>query len=372
MNLVIAGDYCPIYRVESVIKSKEYDVLFSEIKTLTDQSDYSIVNLECPSLLNDYSPIEKSGPNLKTSEQAVEALKYAGFDMVTLANNHILDYGKDGLIDTLNLCKEYSIDTVGANKNLVEASDIFFKKIGDEVLAIINCCEHEFSIATNNSAGTNPLNQIQQYYQIKKARQKADYVLLIVHGGHEHFQLPSPRMVETYRFFIDVGADVVVNHHQHCYSGYELYKNKPIFYGLGNFCFDSDRKEIDSWYEGFILSLNLSKSNIQFSLHPYIQCKEKVAISFLTNDDYFFSKIERLNSIIADPVNLEGIIKSYYQKQRKSYLTIFEPYMSKIFRKLFHLNLLPSFLSRKKKINALNFVECESHREKLIFALKNK
>lgn len=83
---------------------------------------------------------------------------------------------------------KYGIDTVGAGKNLKEASKVFYKQIGDQLLAVINCCEHEFSIATEHEAGANPLNLIQQYYQIKEAREKADNVLVIVHGGHEHFQ----------------------------------------------------------------------------------------------------------------------------------------------------------------------------------------
>ena len=85
----------------------------------------------------------------------------------------------------------------------------------------------------------NPLLPIQQFYKIQEAKENADYVLVIVHGGIEHYQLPTSRMIETYRFFIDAGADAVVNHHQHCYSGYERYKSKPIIYGLGNLLFDN-------------------------------------------------------------------------------------------------------------------------------------
>ena len=136
---------------------------------------------------------------------------------------------------------------------------ILYKEIGDKKLAVINCCEHEFSIATETTAGSNPLNPISQYYAIKEAKEKADYVLVIVHGGHEHYQLPSTRMQETYRFFIDVGADAVVNHHQHCYSGYEYYNGKPIMYGLGNFCFDEGLKKTKQWHEGYIVEISFTE-----------------------------------------------------------------------------------------------------------------
>ena len=70
-------------------------------------------------------------------------------------------------------------------------------------------------------------------------------------------------MMETYRFFIEVGADAVVNHHQHCFSGYEIYKNKPIFYGLGNFSFDGIGSG-DRWSSGYIVTLNFSGTEVEF------------------------------------------------------------------------------------------------------------
>lgn len=149
--------------------------------------------------------------------------------MCTLANNHILDQGEQCCLDTKRELEKAGIDTVGVGHNIGEAGIILYKQINGETLAIINCCEHEFSIATESSAGANPINPIQQYYKVQEARQNADYVLVIVHGSHEHYQLPSPQMQEIFRFYIDAGADAVVNGHQHCYSGYEEYKGKPIF-----------------------------------------------------------------------------------------------------------------------------------------------
>ena len=117
--------------------------------------------------------------------------------------NHILDYGHEGLLKSIECCKDQGLDVVGVGDNLSEAERIIYLEKDGKKLAIINCCEHEFSIATESEAGANPLNPIRQYYAIQEAKKHADYVLVIVHGGHEHFQLPSPRMQETYRFFVD-------------------------------------------------------------------------------------------------------------------------------------------------------------------------
>lgn len=368
MKVLIAGDYYPSGRVKRIIESKDYASVFNDIIPIVKSSDYSIVNYESPVLLGNYAPIKKCGPNLSSTKNAVEAIKYAGFKMVTLANNHILDFGPEALRDTVKTCNEYEIDTVGVGNDLSEASKIFYKKINNKILAIINCCEHEFSIATANSAGANPLNPIQQYYKIKEAKENADYVLVIVHGGHEHFQLPSPRMVETYRFFVDAGADAVVNHHQHCFSGYEYYNGKPIFYGLGNFCFDYGLKARSSWFEGYLIQLDFENENV--ILFPYLQCKEEAKI-VLKDSDFFNQELININKTISDKRALNKEIGNYYKSWSKSMLRIFEPYNNKISMKLFYHKLLPSFFTRKKSMYVRNIINCESHLEKLKYTLDN-
>ena len=253
MIILIAGDYCPRGRVISFFDKNDYSYVLSDVKNIIDKVDYSIVNFECPVVSADAKPIPKLGPNLHCSLSGAEAIKWVGFDCVTLANNHFYDYGKEGVEQSINGFDSLGIDHVGGGLNLNEASKILYKEIFGKRLAIINCCEHEFSIASDTTAGSNPLNPIQQYYSIQEARKNADYVLVIVHGGHELFQLPSLRMVETYRFFIETGADAVVNHHQHCYSGYEIWKGKPIFYGIGNFLFDGFKNMKSIWNEGYFV-----------------------------------------------------------------------------------------------------------------------
>lgn len=369
MKVLIAGDFCPTERLKPIVESGDYHSIFCEVESVIKSADYSIVNYECPVVLGNYSPIEKCGPNLASSAKGIDAIKYAGFNIVTLANNHIMDFGDQGLTDTIKTCEKENVDTVGAGANLKEAARILYKRKGNETLAIINCCEHEFSIATDNSAGANPLNPIQQYYQIKEARQNADYVLVIVHGGHEHYQLPSPRMVETYRFFIDAGADVVVNHHQHCFSGYEMYKDKPIFYGLGNFCFDNVNRCGTMWNNGILLILDIDKS-IQFKIIPYIQNNKNVGIQILDNTAYN-EQLTNINHIIKDISSLKQNFSELVKSKKKFNDYLFEPYKSPICKKLYYRNLLPNLFSHNKKIILENIVCCESHKDILEIYFKN-
>ena len=204
MKVLIAGDFCSRYRTQDVIESGNFDNALKGIIPITLQNDYSVLNLECPIIKGNPSPISKQGPNLYGTTKMIEAIKYMGFDCVTLANNHFYDQGDNGVNDTLDSLIENKIDYVGGGRNIDEAATILYKDFEDGKLAILNCCEHEFSIATENTGGSNPLNPIKQYYAIQEAKKKARFVLVIVHGGHEHYQLPSPRMVETYRFFIGI------------------------------------------------------------------------------------------------------------------------------------------------------------------------
>lgn len=363
IKLFIAGDYCPKTRVAELIDKGEGASVFSEVKNYTSEMDYSVVNFESTVISEGDRPIKKSGPNLGCSEKAVPAIREAGFDMVTLANNHFFDYGDSAILRSLKCIEDAGLDHVGGG-SADEAAKPLIKKIKDKTFAFINCCEHEFSIADESHLGCNPLEPVQQFYQIAEARAKADYVIVIVHGGHEYFQLPSLRMQQTYRFFVDAGADVVINHHQHCYSGYEMWHGKPIFYGLGNFCFDYGMGRQAVWYEGYAVELDFQDDTITFRLLPYVQCKEQPVVSFLKDRKTFNSRIKELNSIISDAEKLKSANESYYDKCSVDILSHFVM-PGRVYRHFPLLGKLLFPLSFKiKKYHIKNLIFCEAHLDK--------
>ena len=372
MRILIAGDFCPQHRVAELFEKGDFSTTLGEVQTILKHSDYSIVNYECPVCNGFEKPITKIGPNLKCSKSGIEAVKWAGFDCVTLANNHFRDYGDEGCHNTLNELENNGIDYVGGGRDLKEASNTRYKKNGDKVLAIINCCEHEFSISTSNTAGSNPLNPIQQYYAIQEAKQQADYVIVIVHGGTEWYNLPTPRMKETYRFFIDAGADAVINHHQHCYSGYEIYHGKPIFYGLGNFCFDKGKQLRTFWHEGYMVTLDIKEDRIDCELTPYIQCAETPTVHIFNNRMEFDENIERLNRIIGDDKALQQSFHDMAMRRKGLIKTLLSPYSSRIMKGLQFRGMLPSFVSRKRMTSCLAHSQCEAHHDILIEYLKSE
>ena len=373
IKLNIAGDFVP-YNQYYINNEIDLSDAFDEVAAINKTCDYSIVNLECPIVLSNAQPIEKCGPSLKTNENAAKALKYAHFDGVTLSNNHFYDYGEEGVKDTLDILHQHGIDHVGGGLNLQEASKTLYKTIKEKTIAFINCSEHEFSTATDTKGGANPLDIITQYDEIKKAKEKADYVILIVHGGIEAFCYPSPRMKKTYRFFIDSGADAVINHHQHYYSGFEIYKDKPIVYGLGNLLFDTGSSSSALWNTGYMIHLLLEKSHVAFDIVPYKKATGQPKIILLKDEELqlFHERLERLNAVINDDHRLQEEYDKLLTQKNGTYQSILTPYTSKILNYAHSKGLLPSFFPKQKKIILLNRIECESHRERLIAFLKGQ
>lgn len=366
MKVLVAGDLCPQYRVAEKFDKNDFESVFGEVKTILSKVDYSIVNFECPVTNGNEEPIIKKGPHLQCTDKGIEAVKWVDFKGVTLANNHFLDYGREGVRNTLEACKKRGLDTVGGGLNIREASSILYKEIENQKLAIINCCEHEFSIATDGSAGSNPLNAIHQFYDIQEAKRKANYILVIVHGGHEYCQLPSIRMQDTYRFFIDAGADAVINHHQHCFSGFETYKGHPIFYGIGNFLFDKKDVKSNLWNEGFMVELEFEPAKMQYQLHPYIQCKESSTLKLMPKD-YYEERLNNLNNIISNREKLKDALESYYRKNTNKLRLIFEPIRNRFVLGAQKRGWLPSLITHRQKLLLENNILCESHRDKLIY-----
>jgi hypothetical protein len=377
MKIIIGGDLYFGKRLETKAINRPESLFSKDIFYEIKGADFSMINLESPlTNKNDRHKILKTGPNLKANPECVKTLKYLDIDLVTLANNHIFDFGQQGLNDTLNICKENKISTVGAGENLKQAKKIFYKKHKDITVAIINIAENEWGSASFVKGGANPLDLINNTRDIIEAKNKADFVFVIVHGGHEFYKYPSPRMKKLYRYFAEMGADLVVGHHTHCYSGFETYKKVPIYYSLGNFLFDSNT-EFSGWYEGFLLSIEVVKGEvIKTKAIPYKQCKDgDIGVSLLTDFNFFNENIKRINKVISDDELLEKKYEKYIDKYQNMVLAFFSNdnlfdfwKMRGIIRKL---NLSRKFLRNKQLKSILNYVRCESHRD-LTFSVLTK
>lgn len=374
-KILITGDCCPgIGRVELPAMRGDAVGIFGEYLPLIEDAELTITNLESP-LLDHGEPIDKTGPALKSSPKTVEVLKKAGFNLVTLSNNHIMDYGREGLRSTLKACKSAGIETVGAGISPDEIKESYFCDVGGKRISVINVAENEFGTSQYGSPGGHSLDPVENYNTILEAKKVSDRVIVIVHGGHEHVELPSPRMKKTYRFFVDAGADALISHHTHCISGFEEYKGAPIFYGIGNFLFDKGQESVTNrWNTGMIVELLIDKAGFSFDYHYFKQNGQKAGLVKPGKDEVerLEKKIEQLKRIIVDEQELEKEFKMNCKRAQKRYNSYIEPHSSRILHFLQNRNLVPSFLSKQKKLLLLNLARCEAHREMLIYTLTNE
>jgi poly-gamma-glutamate synthesis protein (capsule biosynthesis protein) len=183
-------------------------------------------------------------------------------------------------------------------------------------------------------------------------------------------------MIKNYRYYADLGASVVIGHHTHEVSGFEIYKDVPIFYSLGNFIFDYDRKLPEAWYEGVILKLRLStKKDISFELHPIHQYRQgNVGVQLMNDQDRkdFMAKIEEYSRIIRDEDKVQKKFEAVISKQLRRKIPVLLSY-SPVENKMIKLGVPAKyFRTRKNFINLLNNIRTEAHREVALSVLEKK
>ena len=365
MSIIVAGDFVPKADV------KPYDPFSDEIKDLFRESEYVMINLETP-LTERGKPILKTGKNFRRSPKYAEILKNAGVDCVCLANNHIRDYGNEGVLDTIRFCKEAGLDAVGAGFNSEDAAKPLIKELGSVKVAILNYCEREFSIAEKNQAGANPFDLIDAYHNIQDLRSKVHKIIVIYHGGIEYQHYPTPEMVRYSRFMIDIGVDSVVAHHAHAYSGYECYKGKMIYNGLGNLVSSTSvRKPDESWFVGIAAKLSIMPNSSESELITLNQALDfsKVSVASQELRTRVEDHICEINKTISDPI----LFASYWDERYSVYRqTLYRHLLIKSqgLRKLVKKTGIHLRMPIRYRIEVLNLFRCDAHRNKAINLLK--
>jgi poly-gamma-glutamate synthesis protein (capsule biosynthesis protein) len=373
LNVLLTGDFAPNTKLLDSITNKDTINYFEELKPFLVKSDLNIANLESP-IIKQETPSLKYGPSLATDHRAAALLLEGGFSLVTLANNHIMDHGSQGLFTTLQELKENKIKHLGAGENVSQASNAFvFTKQGIKI-GIVNFAENEFSNTTDESPGAAPLDLIDNANAIRVLKKQVDIVLVIIHGGAELHEYPSPRFKKTMRFMADQGANLVVAHHTHRYNGFEVYNDVPIFYGLGNFVFPNQTLKDRNWSLGVVLDIKINEDlSIEFKTIPFLQNYLHYGINLLKGDELrqFRQEEEEKNKIILDNKLLNNEYDLFYKKVEKQYLHFLQPYTSKYLHKLYSLGIIPSFLKNEtKRLLYLNLIRCEAHRDIILKLLK--
>lgn len=212
---------------------------FYGIKSVTEDCDLFVVNLETNVADADVGTKQAKNYAFKAPPFTLKALTEAGIDAVSLANNHTKDYGAAALVDQFKHLNNAEIAYFGAGNNIDEAFEPLILDMGDLKLAFIglNDAETRIGNATSNVAGSAFLNNQRVIQSLNKARTMADLVVVMPHWGTEHQLKASSRQQQWGRLFVDNGADLVIGAHPHVRQNIEVYKDKKIYYSLGNFMF---------------------------------------------------------------------------------------------------------------------------------------
>jgi hypothetical protein len=374
MKVLVVGDFYPNFELKTTLLNNEPNIIFDKFYSIIQKSDLAIVNLETP-LTSCDKAIKKTGPALKADKFFADFLKNTGFGLATLANNHIMDYGPKGLQDTTEALAKVGLNYVGAGDFISVAKQpyIYTSKEGKK-LAVLNFAENEWSTTKGDCPGAAGFDTVSNFYSIQEAKTNADFVLLITHGGHENYHLPSKSFRDLLRFYVDAGADAIVNHHPHCISGFEIYNRKPIYYSVGNFLFDKKGSELTHWNKGLAVEIDFSEHNIHSNIYIFYQSANGNTFELLEGEvaDKELNQLDKLSRIIQSDKDLEGEFQSWTRKSRKYYSINIEPHSYRVLQALQNRNLFPSLWSKRKKLFLLNMLRCESHRELLISIIKNE
>ena len=343
MKLTFVGDFYPSKRIINNYFEKKF-ILDKLLINLFKDSDYSFLNLESP-ILNNPRNLKKNlkfADNLYLPECSVNIIKDLNISHACLANNHIMDYGYEGLNNTIRILKKNNINYLGiVSSDFYKESKPLIIKNNKVKIAVFNTAEGEEGSIRFNKYGVLFNNNFDLFNQIKTFKNRGFFIIMVVHGGNEHIDCPPPHIIDLYRNYCLFGCDVVVGHHPHVPQGYEEFNNSKIFYSLGNFLMNKDCWKSKARI-GQILTLDISENSFLTTLN-YLEINDNY-LKLYNNES-----IKNMNKLLTNDLkNKDQIWDSYVDKK-------YNPFRFFIKGELFLFNFSRVFLK------AYNFLCTPSH-----------
>ena len=356
-DIMLGGEFLK-YRNEHNVG---YEYPFRNLKKLFEEVDIVFGNLECP-LSKDGVIRADKGSILYAPPDSINALKYLDYNILSLGNNHINDYGERGLIKTIEILKNEGVPCFGAGRNLKDANkEAIIERNGLKVcfLGYTTDERHVKSIiADADTAGCVFYDFKKIKGDIEKVETQSDIICISLHWGHEHYLYPAPEQVELAHQIIDAGAHIVIGQHPHRIQGFERYKHGIIFYSLGNLFFPNFRDKsgyLQKWREESNKSI-IAKCQVNNGNVGGIE----VLFSFM-NADY--------QVVILDGKDKEGAILGIEEIskeiKRNDYKDFWENYHKKRSEELSEMEAvigLPRLLQRIKELGVRGCIEKVSMR----------
>ncbi|WP_134698481.1 CapA family protein [Ammoniphilus sp. YIM 78166] len=238
-----AGDTMMAGRVADMVKAKGPDYPFTDAAPIFHGSDLSMLNVE--TAISTRGDAKQKEYTFRSDPVMAEALKNAGVDVVTVANNHALDYGSEAFLDTLAHLHKAGVRYVGGGNNQEEAYAPVELEVKGKKIAIFGfsrvLAEASWHAGQNHPGMSSAYDPELVYRSVKPYVSQNDYTIVYLHWGQELAEKPLPYQVQLAHGLIDLGVDLVIGSHPHVLQGLEWYKGKLIAYSLGNFVFTTSR-----------------------------------------------------------------------------------------------------------------------------------
>lgn len=368
MNILIGADLVPTKTNVDLFASGDVGMLVGkDLYLILSNADYRIFNLEVP-LADHETPIPKCGPNLIAPTKCIAGYQALGVDLLTLANNHILDQDQQGLDSTLKTLKQAAISYTGVGNTPEEAAKPYFFECEGKKIGVYACTEHEFSIVTEHSVGANPIDLLESPDHVIALKAHCDFVIVLYHGGKEHYRYPSPNLQKVCRKLVEKGADLVLCQHSHCIGCEEKYKNGTIVYGQGNFLFDASESEF--WQTSLLVQIG---NDFEINYLPLKKNGNLVRLANRVETEEILSAFQQRSMEIQLPGAIQKKYTQFAQSYQDTYRIALSGFGSKLLFRVVNKLSGYRFASwvaahwyRKEDLLAIqNYIDCEAHRELL-------
>lgn len=294
VKIVIGGDVFPKKAHDLFINGKVESVFDDKILALFRQADFSICNLE-GALTNSIAKIPKYGPNIKAPPETAAGIKKLGVDYVTLANNHVTDFGVEGYDETCQTLKKFGIGFFGAGENIYSITTHVRIQIKGKTFIFYGVSETVANSPKDNFPGVNLYDEYKTTREIQELKRSCDYLFVLYHGGAEYFRFPTPWIKKRFHRMAESGADFVIAQHTHCIGTKEDYNGAYLLYGQGNFYFHQ-KLEKDVTSTGLLLEVDFVGSSIDVKHHLIYLDKDMAKYDDKQDLTDFVKRSQRLKS----------------------------------------------------------------------------
>ena len=285
ITIGFTGDVAFSEYTKELYKSPER--INKDIYDFLNSNDYNVINFESP--ITDFSKTKKLALAHKSDKESLDFIKNNIKNPIfSLANNHMMDFGYIGINDTFVNLDNAGIKYIGAGENCFEATKYII--LGDDIkIGILAFQYKDYHVATDLKPGPAHDKHIKLIKkQIKELKRKADWIVVIYHGGDEFVNTPLPYIRRKYKKLLKYGADIVVSHHPHTVQGYEKVGEKMIFYSLGNFIFDTNFQRVQLGTEyGEIIKIHFGKDSYSFENINLFNDRESGLIKTIDTYEHF-------------------------------------------------------------------------------------